>query len=1181
MTQRVLEPTDLAPAYSALRCRDRWLALQRLRAAAGVEAVLLIVGPDAQFSRGGEVAFNWLLGGLSGRSLLSASVDSKYEECFVCIRADRSTVFCKHGEWEEFAGLTSLWEGGAVIVPTRAEEAEQDAYDAKKTTAFLDAVAGCASIGVAMHASDEQGDLKMAVERWPLVQAHAYDEFGLGFLTLRSPVVNLEEHFQRCLYATWDYHAVVSAYSLLPPLKKAWDEAMQMRDEGERDGPSTAAPLVDYFEYGRLVLSDEDVGELRGEAAAELLNPAPRVLLGAAASAGIAQGVSHEALSDAVPAPPAQEPALHAVWEAVEPLTGIAVTRTYVLGGGGLLAAGGAAATAAAIEALLAACAAATACCRALLAPGGALAAAALLAPEARRAALSAAAAEVLGASPPGRLEVACMAMDTTGLPHGEGLGSSGVALLYVRVALSDVPAPGTGASLGTVAYGDSAFCAQLSPALEEAGRDCAVLTRQIPALAFWPSHGDAGSSESVKAGLDSCLGVGFDLGPSVALGHRSGVRVYLEDRGKPPDPLGLGETLDVQVRSALAVGIAGGDGAPIVATVNGTIWSFRSGKIVIDTPRTGFLLLEVQAQGPAMPSAEASEGLVWVPVAAPTGGCVGLRAAVAVTPSTAAEWRAHVQDAEGDDGAPRTEELAWLAGAPASRAMAAVPPPLAPGFAATCALAVAHGGAMGAPACQAVLAPAVAPEAPARCVWVTGLPGAGALDVAAALALALGAPAPIDLAALGAPGDDAGARLAQVVAPLVAQGSRLLVVCDVQLGPMEVLGRLARQRPLADICAISRIVSVLEPLVAYPWGTARHPLLLDRTRRAWVDAVVVQENRLRGAGSKHIAPRETEAFAGVLVKELSKARGSRESVLLRPPTLALAEGLAMAVAPSPPGTPAATPPGSARSGGWGAGDTDSAAVEARRALAFPQAGADNDVLAPRWRLQRVFVPTADAVPLDPSLLRSGCLDKLQLSRGAADAAGVWRGLFCVEFHVCGADLSELEDLDADELVPYCSSGAATSTAHSAVLAPAGELSPPQRRVAPLSAANGVVWWWVVPAVAGADMEQVLARGAYDVVEACRLRPPAQRPTRSAEDLSVDEVARAEESLMAAGPPDGWLFNGTCFVDFDGHEQRHHPGLPSRVQAMVAEHNAAVAAWNAAAAELAALPMFAAARATL
>ena len=150
-------------------------------------------------------------------------------------------------------------------------------------------------------------------------------------------------------------------------------------------------------------------------------------------------------------------------------------------------------------------------------------------------------------------------------------------------------------------------------------------------------------------------------------------------------------------------------------------------------------------------------------------------------------------------------------------------------------------------------------------------------------------------------------------------------------------------------VCEISHVVSVLEPSVAHPWGSIRHPLLLSRAHRGWVDAVVVQGG-----------PSDSR-----LVRELRACRGARSPVLHNPTVGSLLE----------------------RDGPlWQA-----AANAPLRALAlpgFPGAGPEAATWRlgqPHMRLQCAFVPLSR--PLDVGAFRSCCT---QLLAAAASAAGGW-----------------------------------------------------------------------------------------------------------------------------------------------------------------------------------------------
>jgi len=210
---------------------------------------------------------------------------------------------------------------------------------------------------------------------------------------------------------------------------------------------------------------------------------------------------------------------------------------------------------------------------------------------------------------------------------------------------------------------------------------------------------------------------------------------------------------------------------------------------------------------------------------------------------------------------------------------------------------------------------------------------------------------------------------------------------------------------------------------------------------------------------------------------------------------------------------------------------------------------------------------------LDASALRAACLEKLHLA--STTLAGSWRGLFCVEFRVCGLTSTEVDDMEAAELSAFCQ-GDIPLAVHRMVLSPRGEMLLPHRFAAPLDTASGVVWWWVIP-VGGSvnpQLEQSQRLETAAVVNMCRLRL-GKRSVWTQEDIPADEIMRQANSLSVTGQlPDEWFFNGSCYVRVDGYEQKHHPDLPGRLDLLLREHNAAVEAWNRTVDEVSHLPMF-------
>jgi len=402
-------------------------------------------------------------------------------------------------------------------------------------------------------------------------------------------------------------------------------------------------------------------------------------------------------------------------------------------------------------------------------------------------------------------------------------------------------------------------------------------------------------------------------------------------------------------------------------------------------------------------------------------------------------------------------------------------------------------------------------------------------------------------------------APLAATLQATAQQGHALVVLCDVASNPAEVISTLAEEAPLKDLVRFTHVVSVVQPMAAYPWSSARHPLLLSRVHRGYVTNVVVQDYRApEGARSE-----QGEELSTLLLRELEACRSGKRELLARPPTATIADGVRES-------------PGLSRP---------------RQLLARPETAGALACTQPQAKLCCIFVPAPCA--LDMVTLQAYCHERLQSAAGTStshlrssptlvEASNPWEGLLCVEAHVRGLAPSVASGLDAlapAEMLAALRSGAA-ETAQRLVLSPRGSLRAPAQLGAPLATAFGVLWWWCVPTSAGEAVHlraQRLQAEAAAVVEACRLQPPGLRPAwTSTTDVPAEQVALETEKLLEAegGLPEGYFFNGFSYIDVDGRESKEHPHLQARLEAVATSHNAEAQAWNAAVAEASQLPLF-------
>eukprot|EP00811_Abedinium_folium_P014436 NODE_2343_length_2231_cov_4.139734.p1 GENE.NODE_2343_length_2231_cov_4.139734~~NODE_2343_length_2231_cov_4.139734.p1 ORF type:complete len:669 (+),score=166.31 NODE_2343_length_2231_cov_4.139734:32-2038(+) len=598
-----------------------------------------------------------------------------------------------------------------------------------------------------------------------------------------------------------------------------------------------------------------------------------------------------------------------------------------------------------------------------------------------------------------------------------------------------------------------------------------------------------------------------------------------------------------------------GSQSAPVVALARGHVWTFASGKAVFSSPRTGHVLLALRDGISLSPAAA---GQVWVPVdvlQSQEGGdadCMprfGSHVAMTRNPMALAQW------AKGPDGEERWLGLLSRAESlmrPATRdgAMKEVAAPAERHkFLSRLALSVACGGN--------ALDSAEADTDETRicdCLWFCGLPACGVAEVATLVAKMLKAPL-VDVAeTLGLRTSLSVDSTAAVVEPLTealrkakGSGNTRVVVYDVLCAPAEVLRALSRHAPFTEAFRVNRVVTVLEPLIAYPWTSARHPLLLSRSLRGWVTVACVQEHR-------SLQQRVEGKWAERLMHELRACRGKAQT-LRRPPTGVLVETLLQ----------------------------EPVASTAVRALALPGShteAAKPAVLRmclPSCRLLGVFVATS--LPLDLELLRDCCRSRLVnaaegacLKPGGKAPDAPWQGLFCVEARVCGAVTKDLAQLSTSQVRGLRLS----ESTHRIVITPRGELRPPEHWGMPLAAATGVLWWFCVPR----DKTQGDARSeaVAAATDACRLRPPLPQNHWTVADLLPEDLAQLEEDARAGGLPDGHFYNGVQYVDVNGVYSKTHPELPAHLHRHITRLNTEIDAWNAAVAELAESPAFTQAR---
>jgi hypothetical protein len=449
-------------------------------------------------------------------------------------------------------------------------------------------------------------------------------------------------------------------------------------------------------------------------------------------------------------------------------------------------------------------------------------------------------------------------------------------------------------------------------------------------------------------------------------------------------------------------------------------------------------------------------------------------------------------------------------------------------------------------------------PASACRCIWISGLPGCGVLDVAMSLAKALGCPV-FDLLKCMCNKDcvqeDASASAASTITQLLRDatlGNSVVVICDVLYPPAQIISDLSYHPQFAEAYVVSHVITILEPSIAYPWGNVRHPLMLSRCHRGWVSASFVLDYR---RGSSLIA-RDWNALSKICLCEMKASRGT-------------APGSSVPTAGSLISGPLQEEPVSV----------------ALRSLSLPGSLHSADLRGiwgtchPAQTLIGIYIPAS--YPIDLPTLRQCCLNCLELAaQEACPIAGdeptrLFSGLFCIEAHLSGMDSSSMSLMSADELWNAMGPGSVLPSARYC-LTSRGELSVPQFWSPPLAESYGLIWWWCARAadIARTDFEAARRQELVRLVSGCRLQPPSARGMWSVEDVP-DDVRQSLEEISHTMPlPDGVFYDGHSYIDTDLNKFRDHPSLAGLIKERVDQHNVEIEAGNARLREIAAMPLY-------
>ncbi|PVD31084.1 hypothetical protein C0Q70_10361 [Pomacea canaliculata] len=200
-----------------------------------IDAILCIAGIDSRYNEGCYELINYLLFGFFDvrRAELEKSgfPEEVVDDLIIVIRKNRVDIYCNPINWHYFLPYTSHWINVTYHCLQDEEynvESEEGAQHAEefKIQSLISMTHGCQFIGVPYYSllSYDQKFDKMMVEKWPIIQAFALDDYsGKGFFTLRFDVLDVSKSVHK-FYGFLDPVSVeILVTEGLPMLERQWD----------------------------------------------------------------------------------------------------------------------------------------------------------------------------------------------------------------------------------------------------------------------------------------------------------------------------------------------------------------------------------------------------------------------------------------------------------------------------------------------------------------------------------------------------------------------------------------------------------------------------------------------------------------------------------------------------------------------------------------------------------------------------------------------------------------------------------------------------------------------------------------------------------------------------------------------------------------------------------------------
>ncbi|XP_021374940.1 uncharacterized protein C20orf194-like [Mizuhopecten yessoensis] len=261
--RRNIKIETFSPFVSATRLRNvQSLLKEQSRDSDKPDTILCIAGIDSRYNAGSIELFNYLLFGFfeTRKAELEKSgfEEEVIDDVVFVIRQYEVDIYCNPINYHYLLPYVSHWRNVRFHCVTEKQYEDEEESGNFKIQSFIEMVADSKIVGIPFSiAGQPQRFDKMLVEKWPIVQAYALEDFGgKGFFTLSHEVVDVSEDLQS-LYAQIDPVSLENTITeQLPLLERQWTNMINTVNVDLSKDPKAITeekicePLKSYFLHG-------------------------------------------------------------------------------------------------------------------------------------------------------------------------------------------------------------------------------------------------------------------------------------------------------------------------------------------------------------------------------------------------------------------------------------------------------------------------------------------------------------------------------------------------------------------------------------------------------------------------------------------------------------------------------------------------------------------------------------------------------------------------------------------------------------------------------------------------------------------------------------------------------------------------------------------------------------------